>query len=290
LISFVVTTQNLDGRFSGRGGILVSKLNNNGMIISVANNKGGTGKTTVSCNLAHAMAKLGYKVLLVDMDSQVNATSLIMGSKSPSRTLYDLLNPEGTNIPVENCIHATSYNNLYCLPNIQETAGLEPDFINGAPESFFTLRNKLRDYACKKFDFTFIDNPPNMGTFVIISLYASDCVIVPNESGSSFSMEGLVKMIRLINNIRENGNKYLRFLRLLINKVDRRTAISKATISYISDNFKPDQVFKTHIPICTAFQKAEGVRQTILNYAPSSSGAKYYRLLATELESVIKQI
>lgn len=259
-----------------------------GVIISVANNKGGTGKTTVSCNLAHAMARLNYKVLLADMDSQVNATSLILGKEVPTRTLYDLLNPETPNIPIEHCIHSTSYNNLSILPNIQEFAGLEPDLIANAPDSFLTLRDKLRDYACSKFDYTFIDNPPNMGTFVIISLYASDCVIVPNEAGSSFSMEGLVKMIRLISNVRENGNPSLRFLRLLINKVDKRTAVSKATISYIGDNFKPEQVFESSIPICTAFQKAEGARQTILRYASSSTGARHYRKLANELEKVIK--
>jgi len=259
-----------------------------GIIISVANNKGGTGKTTVSCNLAHAMARLGHKVLIVDMDSQVNTTSLILGKETPSRTLYDLLNPDNHNIPVENCIYSTSYNNLSCLPNIQETAGLEPDMINSAPDSFFSLRNKLRNHACNKFDLTFIDNPPNMGTFVIISLFASDCVIVPNEAGSSFSMEGLVRMIQLINNVRENGNPNLRFLRLLINKVDRRTAVSKATISYINDHFKAEQTFHNNIPICTAFQKAEGARQTILKFAPSSTGAKAYRLLANELEDIIK--
>lgn len=258
-----------------------------GIIISVANNKGGTGKTTVSCNLAHAISKLGYKVLLVDMDSQVNATSLILGSTSTPRSLYDLLNPESQQIDIESCIYPTTYNNLYILPNIAETAGLEPDLINGAPDSFFILKNIFRDYACKNYDFIFIDNPPNMGTFVIISLYSSDFVIVPNESGSSFSMEGLIKMIKLINSIRERGNPNLRFLRLLLNKVDRRTSISKATISYINDKFKSDQIFKTNIPICTAFQKAEGVRQTILSYAPSSTGAKHYRLLAAELEEVV---
>lgn len=258
-----------------------------GIMISVANNKGGTGKTTVSCNLAHAISKFGHKVLLVDMDSQVNATSLILGSTSTPRSLYDLLNPESQQLHIESCIYPTTYNNLYILPNIPETAGLEPDLINGAPDSFFILKNILREYACNNYNFILLDNPPNMGTFVIISLYASDFVIVPNESGSSFSMEGLIKMIKLINSIRERGNPNLRFLRLLLNKVDRRTSISKATISYINDKFKENQVFKTSIPICTAFQKAEGLRQTILSYAPSSTGAKHYRMLATELLEIV---
>jgi len=257
-----------------------------GIIISVANHKVGAGKTTVSCNLAHAIAKRGHKVLLVDMDSQVTATNLILGSTSTPRSLYDLLNPESQQLIIESCIYPTSYTNLYILPNIAETAGLEPDLINSAPDSFYILKNNFRDFACNNYDFVFIDNPPNMGIFVIISLYTSDFVIFPNNSGSSFSIEGLIKMIQLINSIRNKGNPSLKLLKLLLNKVDHRTSLSKATISFINDKFKSDQLFKTTIPVCTAFHKAEGVCQTILSYAPSSAGAKHYRLLAAELEKI----
>lgn len=261
-----------------------------GIIISVINNKGGVGKTTATCNLGHALSKLEKRVLVVDIDSQCNATSLLFAKDmSAYHSLYELFNPDSPNTLIENCIYPTPYANLYCLPNVEETAGLEPDLIHNSPESFFILRRKLREHVLERFDFTFIDNPPNMGTFVICSLYASDFIIVPNESGSAFSMEGLVKAIRLIENIRENGNPDLRFLRLLINRVDGRTVASKATIAHIYNHFGSDQVFKTTIPSSTAFQRAEGMRQTIFRYAPSLPGAKAYRKLAEELIDILNK-
>lgn len=262
-------------------------MRKNGIIISILNNKGGVGKTTATCNLAHALTKLGKKVLVIDMDSQCNSTSLLLsGNKDQPNSLFELLSPDSPDFPAEKCIYPTSYVDLYCIPNIQDTAGLEPDFITEAPESFFVLRKKVREYAQSRFDYTIIDNPPNMGTFVIISLYCSDFVIVPIEAGSAFSIEGLTKAIKLINNIRNNGNEDLRFLRLLINKLDRRTSESKAALTYISDVFSDDQVFETIIPSCASFQKAERANETILRHAPSTSGNRAYRSLAEELDKL----
>jgi cellulose biosynthesis protein BcsQ len=198
-----------------------------------------------------------------------------------------LLDPNGEVFPVEKYIYPTEYENLYSLPNIPETAGLEPDLIRETPKSFFRLREKIRDYALENYDFTIIDNPPNMGTFVISSLYTSDLVIVPNEVDSAFSLEGLVKAMHLIKDIQENGNPDLKFLRLLINKVDRRTSISRVAIQHIKNSFKADQFFETTIPINTAFKQAEHFRQTIFRYKSSAPGAKAYRKLAQELLNLL---
>ncbi|MBF0529902.1 MAG: ParA family protein, partial [Deltaproteobacteria bacterium] len=173
-------------------------------------------------------------------------------------------------------------------PNVEDTASLEPDLITSAPRSFFTLREKLRPYARQHFDFTFIDNPPNMGTFVLCSLYASDFVIVPNTAGSKFSMEGLIKALKLTDKIRENGNPDLKFLKLLINQVDRRTASSKATIEYIKRHFSEEKVFNTTIPVNATFQRAEEFDQTIIRYSPSSPGSRAYRELAKELVAIFE--
>ena len=257
------------------------------VIISVVNNKGGVGKTTVTCNLSHALAKKGKKVLVVDIDSQCNATSLLIPDTAALRySMYDILESENNTTP-EKCIYGTEYANLYCLPNIPDTASLEPELIYRSPKSLFTLRKKFRDYALENFEITIIDNPPNMGTFVICSLYCSDFVIVPNQAGSSFSLEGLLKAIMLINEVREQGNPNLRFLRLLINQVDKRTTISRATITQIKQNFKPDQFFITTIPINTAFQQAESLKQTIFKFSPHAAGARAYRLLAQELLEIL---
>jgi len=257
-----------------------------GVIISVVNNKGGVGKTTVCCNLADALGKRGKKVLVVDIDSQCNATSILSPHKLEIRkTLYDLFTDADQNI--KECIYPTNLKNVFFIPNISDTAGLEPELIEGAPESFFRLRKALREYALKNYDFTFLDCPPNMGTFVLCSLYASDFVIVPIRAGSAFSIQGLIKAVELIDEIRKKGNPDLRFLRLLVNAVDRRTSISKVIVSQIKDTFNENEIFKTQIPINTTFEQAESMKATIFQVDPTASGAKAYRKLAAELISIV---
>ena len=130
---------------------------------------------------------------------------------------------------------------------------------------------------------TFLDCPPNMGFFVVSALHASDFVIVPVLAGSAFSVEGLSKAIDLINDIRTNSNPDLKFLRLLINQVDRRTAMTKVSIDQINKHFTSNQIFKTMIPVNAAFQRAENEAKTIIRYDPTTLGAKAYRALAKEL-------
>lgn len=261
------------------------------LTVSVINNKGGVGKTTVTCNLGHALTRLKKRILIVDMDSQCNATSLLLPQNANIKySLYELLDPDENDFPIEKCIYTTEYENLYCLPNVAETAGLEPELIRQSPTSFFRLRDKLKQYAAENYDFTLCDCPPNMGTFVIISLYASDFVIVPNEIDSAFSLEGLMKAMNLIKEIRDSGNPDLKFLRLLINKVDRRTTISKVAIQHVKKTFGKDQYFDTTIPINSDFKNAEQIRKTILRYKASAPGSRAYRKLSDEFIRIVKNM
>jgi chromosome partitioning protein len=162
-----------------------------GRIIAVMNIKGGVGKTTITGNLADALGSLGHRVLAVDMDSQCNTTSLLLPGASPRQhTLCDLLAQEDPGLTVRQCIVPTRLANVSLLPNIPETALLEPQLLLGAPASYARLRHRLRDFARRHFAFTLIDNPPNMGTFVLSSLYAADGVILPLKAGSAFSVDG----------------------------------------------------------------------------------------------------
>jgi len=259
-----------------------------GAIISVVNNKGGVGKTTTTCNLADALGKKGEKVLILDMDPQCNTTSLLLPpSISVRRNLFDILENDEA-VEINTYIYPTTCKNVLIIPNITDTASLEPDLISAAPQSFFNLRNKLRQYSIENYDFTIIDCPPNMGTFVLCALYTSDFVIVPIRAGSAFSIEGLIRAVQLVKEVRNKGNPDLRFLRLLINAVDKRTSISKAIASQLNEIFDEDQIFRTEIPINTAFEKAESSRKTIFQFDGSASGAKAYRQLVQELLSITR--
>jgi len=252
-----------------------------GTIISVINNKGGVGKSSVSCTLGHALTRQNQRVLVVDNDPQGNATSLLLPRNSQLRnTLYEFLDLE-TKAPIEKCIHATQYDGLFCIPNIPETGNLEPSLITS--QTFDAFKKELRPYVQQTFDFTIIDNPPNMGTFVITSLYGSDFVIIPTLANSTFSIDGLLQAIKLIDSIREAGNRELKFLKLLINQVDKRKSISRYNIAQIKQHFPSDKIFKTMIPTNAPFETAESKGITIFQEAPSSNGCKAYRQLAKEL-------
>lgn len=261
-----------------------------GLIISVLTNKGGTGKTTTSVNLGQGLAREGKKVLVVDNDSQCNATTILLNSE-PDFSLYDIYS--GNNTDIKDCISYVEFQpNLFCLPNQPDTASAEPGLILKGLDggAFITLRQALRDYARDNFDFTLIDNPPNHGIFAINSLYTSDFAIVPTEAGSKASVIGLLKAVQFIDDIRsdESGNPDLKFLRLLITKVDRRTSICKVITSQLKENFGQDNMFDVVIPINTALQKAELLDQTIFKFDPKAGGAQAYRKLAKELISIFE--
>jgi chromosome partitioning protein len=258
-----------------------------GFITAVINNKGGVGKTTVTCNLAQALGLAGRRVLVIDLDSQCNTTQLLFpAAAGPHNSLYELLakNEKVSSLP--DYIYPTRYDKVFCLPNVPETAGLEPQLIVGAPGSFLRLRQLLRDYAVEHFDFTLIDNPPNIGAFVLCALHAADFVVVPVKAGSAFSVAGLLQAVRLINDVRRQGSNELRFLRLLVNQVDRRTSISKEITSQLAQAFRPDQIFATSIPVNTLFEQAEAAGKTLLEFSPNAAGSQAYRDLAQEFMAI----
>ncbi len=257
------------------------------IIISVVNNKGGCGKSTTTYSLADALGKKGRRVLVIDMDPQCNTTSILLPDNIRlGKSLHGIFSLKTPSEVIESFIYPTECKNVVVIPNIPETGSLEYGMVSSAPGCFLDFRARLREYAAKNLDVALIDTPPNMGPFVKCALYFSDYVIVPIRAGSSFSVEGLIKATNLIGEVQEKGNPHLRLLRLLINGLDKRTAICKALTGEIRQAFNDDQVFKTEIPANTCFERAEAMRETIFQFDGSSPGAQAFLELAEEFISV----
>lgn len=254
--------------------------------ISIMNNKGGVAKTTTTVSLAQALCKVGKKVLVLDNDTQCNTTNRLLNKIVPK--MKSLYTKSFSNLS-ELTIFSTIQENLHVIPNGPETSGIEPDLIIKGRDGFYALHNSLQKKLDNKYDFCLIDNPPNMGCFVINSLIASNFVIVPIDVGSSDSVEGLERALEFI----ESVNKYnsnLKFLRILLTKVDKRLGICKTTVENIKSTFGKDLVFDSQIPINTNFQKAELRNTTIFKVNTSSSGSKSYIKLAKELINIKNNI
>lgn len=260
-----------------------------GNIISLANHKGGTAKTTIAANLSHCLANKGFKVLAVDQDPQSNLSKILVAGPSFGgdvenipRTLYDVLKKEAPITPQE-AIHGTPFENLFCLPNTTASNVLEIELYSDVKKSFLFHRNHLRTWAKENYDFVIFDIPPTLSLWAQQALNASDFVIVPVEAGSQFSLDGIGPCLKLIESMASGSNPDLKFLRMLINKVDLRTSISKSAAEEIRNKFGAELVFNTTIPISTEIQKAEAALTTVIRQAPRSSASQKFRTLATEI-------
>jgi cellulose biosynthesis protein BcsQ len=254
-----------------------------GKIISVINHKGGVGKTTTAVNLGEALARKGLRVLVVDLDSQCNATDLLLSGKDLGFTVFDVLNPDQEDPAPEKCIYPTHIPGLHCLPNRHDSIYLEPHLIGMGPAGFQLFRDRLQHYLRTSYDISIIDNPPNFGTFVASSLLASDYAIIPFDGGSVASLRGLMKALNFIEEIRETGNPGLKFLKSLMTKVDRRTSVWKTIIDQKTRELGENWLFRTVIPMNTEFQKAELSAGTIFQVKPRAPGAAAYSELAAEV-------
>ncbi len=250
------------------------------MIISIANQKGGVGKSTTAINLAAGLAYKGFRVLLIDFDPQGNTTKVLMNAEDEipiQRTLYHVL----INFyPLANVIQETEINNLSIAPAHIRLSGADLELSNAMDNRSERLKKAIKGIS-KEYDQIIIDTPPSLGLLTINALTASDQIIIPVSTGF-FAITGLVQLQETIAMVKETQlNPALEILGVLCT-FSERTHVSGDVEDQLRKYFGK-LVFKTVIPKNVSLEEAHSHHQAIFDYAPNSLGAKAYIDLVKEV-------
>ncbi|MEO1555541.1 MAG: AAA family ATPase [Pseudomonadota bacterium] len=249
-------------------------------IISVANQKGGVGKTTTTINLAAALVELGYRVLVVDLDPQGNAsTGLGIALDDREFTTYELLLED---IDLKDVILDTAFRNLMVIPATVDLSSADIELISNEKRSFL-LHDALRQPQMAKFelDYILIDCPPSLNLLTVNAMIASHSVLVPLQS-EFFALEGLSQLMLTVREVRQTGNPKLRIEGVVMTMHDARNNLSQQVEQDARDNLG-ELVFKTRIPRNVRVSEAPSYSMPVLSYDSASKGALAYRELAKEL-------
>ena len=248
-----------------------------GKIISLANQKGGVGKTTTSINLAAALAKLGQRVLLVDADPQANTSSgLGVDIQELDKTVYECLI---NGIDPNTAILPTNTENLYIIPSHIDLVGAEIEMLN--IENRENILKRVLQPLRPQFDYILIDCSPSLGLITINALTASDSIIIPVQC-EFFALEGIAKLLNTIKIIKSNLNPNLRIEGFLLTMYDARLRLSAQVHDEVRRHFG-DLVFNTVIARNVRLSEAPSHGMSVLEYDRHSKGAKNYTNLAKEL-------
>ncbi len=248
-----------------------------GKIISICNQKGGTGKTTTAINLATAIAQIGHEVLLIDVDPQGNATSgLGINKNEIQESIYDVLIFQKP-LP-EIIIPSPQIPTLSIAPCNISLTGAEIELV-GAMSRETRLQRALETIKAS-FDFIFIDTPPSLGLLTLNALVASDSIIVPIQC-EFYALEGVTQLLNTVRLVRENLNKALQIEGVLLTMADFRTNLTSEVIHEIQGFFK-EKVYKTIIPRNIKLSEAPSHGKPVMLYDRHSLGAKRYEEFARE--------
>ena len=248
-----------------------------GRVIALANQKGGVGKTTTSINLGACLAKLGQKVLLIDAAAQGNATSGLGIRKADIKAdVYDVLVNE---VPMTDVIIHTSRKNLDIVPATIQLSGAEIELT-----SQMAREKRLADAVVPirdSYDYILIDCPPSLGMLTINAFTACDTILIPVQS-EYYALEGLSQLLNTIQLVQKHFNPNLKIEGVLLTMLDARTNLGNEVVEEVKRFFK-DKVYQTIIPRNVRLSEAPSHGMSIIDYDPSSRGAKEYMVLAKEV-------
>jgi chromosome partitioning protein len=247
-------------------------------IVAIANQKGGVGKSTTAVSLGAALAELGFRILVVDLDPQGNA-STGMGIRHEARgvTVYDVVLSEA---PVESAIVPTSVKHLDAVPSTIDLAGAEIELVSQFSRET-RLKKALVPVGEGRYDFIFLDCPPSLGLLTINALTAAEELIVPIQC-EYYALEGLGQLLRNVNLVQQNINPELRLTGIVMTMFDPRTKLSEQVVQEVR-RFFGEVVYDVVIPRTVRLSEAPGFGQPITVYDPRSKGAESYRQLAQEV-------
>ncbi len=247
-------------------------------IVALANQKGGVGKTTTAVNLGAALAELGHRILLIDLDPQANATSSFGLQGTDGISLYDPL-LGGASITEK--ILPTRRDGLFIVPADIDLAGAEVE-IARMPNHLTRLAETLKPLQSDDtFDFVLLDCPPSLGILMSNALAAADELLTPIQC-EYFALEGLVKIVRLVEQVRDSGaNQRLEIGGIVMTMFDSRTNLSAQVVAEVREHFA-ERVYQTVIPRSVRLSEAPSFGKSILEYAPNGAAASAYRALARE--------
>jgi len=240
-------------------------------IITIINQKGGTGKTTITMNLGVALALMGKKILLIDFDPQANLT-YSFGIRNPKNTIVEVLQGKQT---IQTIL--VKKEGLDIAPSSSLLADLEVSIINKIGREQL-LQDRLK--GLKEYDYVFIDSPPSLSILTINALTTAGEVLIPLQM-EILSLQGLTQLLKTIDEVKNVLNKKLRITGVVVSMYDGRRRLSSEILNEIKNNLK-EKVFNSLIRICVKIAEAPSFAKSVLSYAPSSEGAIDYKNLAKE--------
>ena len=244
-------------------------------VISIANQKGGVGKTTTTINMCALLAKKGKKVLLIDADPQGNSTSGLGVSKNVQFSTYDVL---VNDMEITNCIQKTKVKNLDVCPSNINLAGAEVELVQ-LPYRETRLKQKIYNIR-NLYNYIIIDCPPSLGLITLNAFSASHSVIIPVQC-EYYALEGLGQLVNTINLVKKHLNPNLYVEGALMTMYDSRTSLSNQVVAEVQKAFN-NKVYKNYIPRNVRLSEAPSYGMPISLYAPLSKGARAYDAFVKE--------